>query len=109
MKPDMGTQNDKNSPVSPLEWYEAGVLLRQEERFGEAINAFARAAELADEEIAAAETFSECGVPPTAGLQEKATEGDNIFELRKIKATSLAFIELIREINSFANTDLMNP
>ncbi len=65
------------TPVSPQEWYETGVLLRKQERFGEAINAFARAAELASDE--------------------------------KIRAAAIASIDLIHEITSFANTDLMNP
>ncbi|MCD8312600.1 MAG: hypothetical protein LUC24_00385, partial [Bacteroidales bacterium] len=71
------------SPASPQEWYEAGVLLRARERFGEAINAFRQAADLVSD-----------------------SDGP---ELQKIKASSLAFIELIDEIRSFVNKDLLNP
>ncbi len=90
------------TPVSPQEWYETGVLLRQQERFGEAINAFARAAECASEEMARIRASSSGGAVP------QECEG-KISALEKIRAAALASIELIREITSFANTDLMNP
>ncbi len=98
----MGAQNDMKSPVSPQEWYEAGVLYRREERFGEAINAFARAAELASEEMTGIRASSPSGAVSPEG-EEK------ISELSKIRAAALASIDLIHEITSFANTDLMNP
>ncbi len=107
----MGVQNDMKSPVSPQEWYEAGVLFRREERFGEAINAFARAAELASEEMAGIKSALSDGAEqcerPTS--TDEGVDKDRLSELEKIRAAALTSIDLIREITSFANTDLMNP
>ncbi len=79
----MEKQDNMKSPASPQEWFEAGVLFRARERFGDALNAFRTAADLAD--------------------------GSDDPELRKIRTSSLAFIDLINEIRSFVNADLMNP
>ncbi len=57
---------------------EQAEQLRRECRFGEAINLFREAADVAD-----------------------ATD--------EIKRKSLASVQLIQEINSFVNVDLMNP
>ncbi len=85
--------NGPDAAASPLHqvrfYYDSGVALRQQNRFGEAINAFHKAAELA-----AAELDANCDA------------ADELLEIRK---ASLASIELIQEIVGFANTDLMNP
>lgn len=75
----MKTENLEITPGSASEWYDLGVSLMRETRFGDAINAFNRAAELAS-----------C-------------------ELDDIKKKSLASIGVIREIIGFVNKDLMNP
>lgn len=68
--------NIGKTPGSAEEWYDRGVYLRQNARFGEAINAFMMAA---------------------------ASDDGNL------KSKALASMELIKEINAFVNTDLMNP
>ena len=75
----MKKENIEITPGSASEWYDLGVSLMRETRFGDAINAFNRAAELAS-----------C-------------------ELDDIKKKSLASIGVIREIIGFGNKDLMNP
>ena len=75
----MKKENIETTPGSASEWYDLGVSLMRETRFGDAINAFNRAAELAS-----------C-------------------ELDDIKKKSLASIGVIREIIGFVNKDLMNP
>lgn len=75
----MKKENIEITPGSASEWYDLGVSLMRETRFGDAINAFNRAAELAS-----------C-------------------ELDDIKKKSLASIGVIREIIGFVNKDLMNP
>lgn len=68
-----------------------GGFLRQNARFGEAINAFRTAAEAAEGELRMSADMQECDV------------------LREIIKKSLASVELMQEINCFVNTDLMNP
>lgn len=75
----MKKENIEITPGSASEWYDLGVSLMRETRFGDAINAFNRAAELASG------------------------------ELYDIKKKSLASIGVIREIIGFVNKDLMNP
>ena len=75
----MKKENIEITPGSASEWYDLGVSLMRETRFGDAINAFNRAAELASS------------------------------ELDDIKKKSLASIGVIREIIGFVNKDLMNP
>lgn len=75
----MKKENIEITPGSASEWYDLGVSLMRETRFGDAINAFNRAAELASG------------------------------ELDDIKKKSLASIGVIREIIGFVNKDLMNP
>ncbi len=70
-------------------YYDSGVALRQNERFGEAINSFRRAADIAE-------------ANPGGGSADSA-------ELQRIHDAALASITLIQEIIGFANTDLMNP
>lgn len=72
----MDTGKDKRTPGSAGEWYDLGVFFRRNARFGEAMNAFMKAAETGDDT-----------------LRSKAE----------------ASIELLKEINGFVNTDLMNP
>ncbi|MBO5195227.1 MAG: tetratricopeptide repeat protein [Bacteroidales bacterium] len=71
--------------------FERAVALRQSGQFGEAINAFREAAELAEN-----------------GLED-AEDGPERDALQEIIKKSLASVELIQEINGFVNTDLMNP
>lgn len=71
--------------------YGRAVALRQSGQFGEAINAFREAAELAESGLDDAE----------AGQERNA--------MQEIIKKSLASVELIQEINGFVNTDLMNP
>lgn len=77
----MKKENIEITPGSASEWYDLGVSLMRETRFGDAINAFNRAAELASCEL----------------------------ENSDIKKKSLASIGVIREIIGFVNKDLMNP
>ncbi len=109
----MEKHDNMKSPASPQEWYEAGVSLRARERFGEAVNAFRTAADLASAAISAAESSS---FPPCAdgraagdGVGKGGGNGEGLEELRKIRSASLAFIDLIDEIRSFVNKDLLNP
>ncbi len=81
--------------------YDEGVSLRRQARFGEAMNAFARAAELAEEAIAALPGGD-------SGASDSASAG-GAAALSALRDSALASIELIREINGFVNTDLMNP
>lgn len=77
----MKKENIEITPGSASEWYDLGVSLMRETRFGDAINAFNRAAELASGELKNSD----------------------------IKKKSLASIGVIREIIGFVNKDLMNP
>lgn len=74
--------------------YVEAVRLRQAACFGEAVNAFAAAAETAARAL--------------SGSAGQAQE-DTIKALQEIRSRALASIGLIREINGFVNTDLMNP
>ncbi|MGN0189057.1 MAG: tetratricopeptide repeat protein [Candidatus Cryptobacteroides sp.] len=76
----MKKENIKITPGSASEWYDLGVSLMRQTRFGDAINAFQESARLAD----------------AGGLED-------------IKKKSLASVEVIRDIIGFVNKDLMNP
>ncbi len=98
-----------STPGSPREWFELGVSLRKAERFGEAINAFSRAAQCAEDQIAVSDNvagkIAVSGDVPATDCDSQTARA----EAEKIRSESLASIELIQEIRSFANTDLMNP
>lgn len=66
-----------------------GVFYRQHSCFGDAVNAFQRAMEMASDEVRSGSLSPE----DAATLSSRAS----------------ASIGLILEINSFVNTDLMNP
>lgn len=85
----MQENTDKTAPESAAEWYDSGVSLRRQARFGEAVNAFETAIELAIAEEDRGELPSD--------------------EAMLIVSRAEASVELIREINSFVNADLMNP
>lgn len=85
----MQENTDRTTPESAAEWYDSGVSLRQQARFGEAVNAFRKAAELAVIEEDRGDLPSD--------------------EAMLIVSRAEASVELIREINSFVNADLMNP
>ncbi|MGN1212069.1 MAG: hypothetical protein ACI4TM_10310 [Candidatus Cryptobacteroides sp.] len=72
--------------------YETGVEHRRNSRFGDAINAYEEAAALAEKAAASCSSDSV--------LRE-----EYLIFARKSRMS----VELIREINSFVNTDLMNP
>lgn len=50
------------APGSPQEWYELGVVLRRREMFGEAVNAFREAEQLAERAIAELESGAGCAM-----------------------------------------------
>lgn len=75
--------------------YALGVKYRQEGRFGDAINAFSDAAEMAGALL--------------ASMKGGGVQSAEMVLLEDIKKKSLASVELIQEINGFVNTDLMNP
>lgn len=79
------------SPGSPYEWYELGVSLRRKEMFGEAINAFRQAEEMAE------------------ALAMEVSEARNAEELLALRNRARASIDLIKSIRGFVNKDLMNP
>lgn len=79
--------------------YEEGVSLRQETRFGEALNAFMAAIAAVDEALSAVASGSDSG----------AVSADSDASLLEIRSRSEASIGLLREIIGFVNTDLMNP
>lgn len=81
------------TPGPASQWYDLGVSFRKSARFGEAINAFQKAADLAVEELSRGDSL------PRADREAAET----------LLSRSIASIELIREINGFVNTDLMNP
>lgn len=86
-------------PGSPAEWYDLGVFFRMNNRFGEAMNAFAEAARAAEDLLAGSDGTDSSG--------DTCTEKKR--ELERIRTNSLASLDLLREINGFVNTDLMNP
>ncbi len=47
----MEIMNFQKTPGTASEWYDLGVFLRQNARFGEAINAFMKAAETASDDV----------------------------------------------------------
>ena len=77
----MKKENIEITPGSASEWYDLGVSLMRETRFGDAINAFNRAAELASGKL----------------------------ENSDIKKKSLASIGVIREVIGCVDKDRMNP
>ncbi len=77
--------------------YEEGVSLRQEVRFGEALNAFMAAIAAVDEALSMTDS-----APGSASTGVNAS-------LLEIRSRSEASIGLLREIIGFVNTDLMNP
>lgn len=79
--------------------YEEGVSLRQEVRFGEALNAFMAAIAAVDEALSTVASGSDSG----------AVSADVDASLLEIRSRSEASIGLLREIIGFVNTDLMNP
>ncbi len=76
-------------PGSAAEWCDLGSLYRREGKFGEAVNAFRKAAAIASEE-------AESGVI-------------SIEERDAICSRAEASVELIARITGFVNKDLMNP
>ena len=95
----MKKENIEVTPGSASEWYDLGVSLMRQTLFGDAINAFNRAAELASEGPASEEFVS----------GESASGNLALEDLADIKKKSLASIEVIQEIIGFVNKDLMNP
>lgn len=95
----MKKENIEVTPGSASEWYDLGVSLMRQTRFGDAINAFNRAAELASEG------------PASEGLAsgESASGSLALEDLVNIRKKSLASIEVIQKIIGFVNKDLMNP
>lgn len=71
--------------LSPQYWYDMGVSLRKQAKFGEAVNAFRKVIELYD------------------SLPERTEE------IKVLRDRAEASIGLICEINGFVNVDLMNP
>lgn len=84
------------SGQTPEGLYALGVKYRQEGRFGDAINAFYAAAEMAGSLLASMGDGS-------------GSIASGMSAIEDIKKKSLASVELIQEINGFVNTDLMNP
>lgn len=82
----------EKTPESAAEWYGFGVFLRMNGRFGEAINAFMEAADVAEKEIS--------GCPDDV---------ETIKALEEIRSKAFASVDLLKEINGFVNKDLMNP
>lgn len=83
--------------------YELAVGLRQNARFGDAINAFRTVVERCDSLISDM---------ASQGLSDAASSSDNDEiknTLLQICSRAKASIELLQEINGFVNTDLMNP
>lgn len=76
--------------------FDAAVSLRQQGRFGDAVNAFMAVAEEADVEI-------NRPADPTGDPL------DSVVRLKELRDSSLASVELIRRITGFVNKDLMNP
>ncbi|MGN1045993.1 MAG: hypothetical protein ACI4QG_02750 [Candidatus Cryptobacteroides sp.] len=115
----MKKENIEVTPGSASEWYDLGVSLMRQTRFGDAINAFNRAAELASEGPASEGPASEepaseefvSGRPASEGLTSGESASGNLVleDLADIKKKSLASIEVIQEIIGFVNKDLMNP
>ena len=118
----MKKENIKLTPGSASEWYDLGVSLMRQSRFGDAINAFNRAAELASAELASSAELAAAELVSSAELVDlspKDTSAPSPVQnpesyaraafLNDIIRKSLASIEIIREIIGFVNKDLMNP
>lgn len=90
-------------PGSPAEWYDLGVFFRMNNRFGEAINAFSEAVRAAEDEL----SRLSADIPDASASGPAGPE--RIRGLERIRASALASIDLLKEINGFVNTDLMNP
>ena len=88
------TANDKFNlqPGSAAQWYDLGCSLRQKALFGDAVNAFLKAASEARKCL--------------NGMKLSSSEAEMLVS---IEAKSLASIDLIKEINGFVNVDLLNP
>lgn len=88
--------NESKTPGSAFEWFDLGVSLRRRASFGDAINAFTAAADEASDEM---EKLRESG----------SQDEDRIMALESLRSKALASVDLLKEINGFVNTDLMNP
>ncbi|MCM1176734.1 MAG: hypothetical protein NC115_06615 [Bacteroidales bacterium] len=99
-------QDDLNiqTPESAAQWYDLGVFYRQNARFGDAVNAFQKAADLALEE---SRGTSVTGEAVNGTVPVDCPEIQPVPET--LRSRALASIELIKEINGFVNVDLMNP
>lgn len=83
--------------------YELAVGLRQNARFGEAINVFRTVADRCESLISdmASQDLSDAA---------SSSDHDEIKNtLLQMRSRAIASIELLQEINGFVNTDLMNP
>lgn len=101
---DRNINNDIPSAVAYVcRLYDKAVGLRQSADFGEAINAFNKAAEEA-ETLLSAVSGRTC-----AGIDADAVSEDMKNALLQICSRAKASVELLQEINGFVNTDLMNP
>lgn len=96
--------------------YEEGVSLRQEARFGEALNAFMAAIAAVDEALSAGNAACRSGQSlsnaAARSMTDAAPGSDSAgidASLLEIRSRSEASIGLLREIIGFVNTDLMNP
>lgn len=91
--------------------YEIAVGLRQNARFGEAINAFRTVADICESLISdmASQDLSDAAseeVPDAAYSSDNDEIKNTLLQMR---SRAIASIELLQEINGFVNTDLMNP
>ena len=96
--------------------YDEGVSLRQEVRFGEALNAFMSAIAAVDEALSAGNAACRSGQSlsnaAARSMTDAAPGSDSAgidASLLEIRSRSEASIGLLREIIGFVNTDLMNP
>lgn len=96
--------------------YDEGVSLRQEARFGEALNAFMSAIAAVDEALSAGNAACRSGQSlsnaAARSMTDAAPGSDSAgidASLLEIRSRSEASIGLLREIIGFVNTDLMNP
>lgn len=83
--------------------YEIAVGLRQNARFGEAINVFRTVADRCDSLISEM-TSEDFSCPASSSDHDKIKN-----TLLQMRSRAIASIELLQEINGFVNTDLMNP
>ena len=87
----MSAPIENSKPGSAVEWYDRGCLFRKRGEFGQAVNAFRTAADMAGEQM------------------ELLAEGPEREGLSAIKGKAEASIGLILRITGFVNRDLMNP